>query len=657
MVDNWLNNSNTQPKDFNSFILSYKNKIDTNNDGQISAEELKVFEKENPDIDTSIFAAELAIYMSDSSTGDTVEFTQSAEKTTTTEGSSYINVENLKGVDFNSFSQMSTAKNNDETSEGFWGSLSKFALDKLFNLIDTGKDGVLSEDELVSLSSQDGDNQTLSIQDLQQLLDSLNNETLEETQVVATQETAPTKKSGGSRRSGKDSSSSNSDVPTVDTKTQLSNNYNSATTNFSAAKSKYENALDGSIADSEVNSKKEAMDSAYDAWQSELAKQDLSLSQNIDVAQKDVENTNNQISQNEKEIFNNEVNLSNCTTAYETAQAFTNKLKGKQSQLKSARSGLDASNEADAKKIEMYDNQLSKIESEINNAIRAEENAKKKKEEAQKALDDSIATKKTLNETLTQQQSVLSDYMLDAGNLASNNPALAQLQKDYEDKKTEYETALKEYKENLKTDALSKQDKVASTQKALSEYENDKKVAEYDKSLIGYDTDFASLINKYLLQGASDGSKSDCGGAVRRAMNKALSEMYGPNVAAIFKEGYGVIGADWDNQYLVDSPFFTDITDMYSASEIETMLQKGELLGAVINYEQYSGGKSGHVEGVTTEGLTSDYTRGHDYFRSTSSLGKAAYHIYIPREASQEEIDEYIRLMQSRKANYDSPIL
>ena len=29
---------------------------------------------------------------------------------------------------------------------------------------------------------------------------------------------------------------------------------------------------------------------------------------------------------------------------------------------------------------------------------------------------------------------------------------------------------------------------------------SDKKVAEYDKSLIGYDTDFASLINKYLLQ-------------------------------------------------------------------------------------------------------------------------------------------------------------
>ena len=85
------------------------------------------------------------------------------------------------------------------------------------------------------------------------------------------------------------------------------------------------------------------------------------------------------------------------------------------------------------------------------------------------------------------------------------------------------------------------------------------------------------LLNKYLLAGASDSSKSDCGGAVRRALNKALKEMY-PEAAGLFAEGRGVIGADWDNQYMKDSPFFVDITEMYSAQEIEQMIKNGEIL-------------------------------------------------------------------------------
>ena len=362
---------------------------------------------------------------------------------------------------------------------------------------------------------------------------------------------------------------------------------------------------------------------------------------------------NNQLSQNEKDIFNNEVEVQNWSTAYDIAKDYTASLNSKKSELQSARSGLDSSNEADAEKISRYDEQIRQIEADIRAAESTEEHAKTSKEKAEKKLEESQEERKTLESTLAEKEAILSEYMTQSSQVS---PEVVQLQSAYEEKKNAYETALSEYKDNLKNDALNKNEKVNEDQKALSAYTNEKSLKEYDRGLLNYDGDFAELLNKYLLAGASDSSKSDCGGAVRRALNKALKEMY-PEAAGLFAEGRGVIGADWDNQYMKDSPFFVDITEMYSAQEIEQMIQNGELKGAIITYEKYSGGKSGHVEGVTTKGLTSDYTRPFDYFRSGSNLGKADYNIYLPVTPTKEQIEEYIKTVNARLSSYDSPIL
>lgn len=630
MSFNLFNMSNTSSQGLNPLFLTYKNQIDTNKDNKISEEEIRLFEESHPEVDSSIFSQIESISNNDDSNMDTFE------------KRAYINTDGMKGMDLKSFSNLSKA-NVDESSNDFWNGLSEFDLDKLFGLMDTQKDGILSEEELGALTSIDGNKDNLSLFDLQQLIDTLG---IEELQPKETNK-API------ARKHKDSGSKSKDVPTVDTKTQLTNNLNDSIKNFSTAKSNYESVLDGNIKDNSVNSKKEEMDSAYNAWQEALSSEDMSLSKNISTTTTEIQEVNNKLSQNEKDIFSNEVDLENWTTAYEVAKNYTSSLTSKKSELQSARSGLDSSNEADAEKISRYDEQIRKIESDIVKAKATEEQAKTSKEKADKKLKESKEERKTIEGTLAEKEAILNDYIAQSSQLS---PEIAQLQATYQEKKNAYETALNEYKDNLKNDAMAKNEKVNTDQKALSEYTNEKSLKEYDRGLLNYDENFAEVLNKYLLAGASDNSKSDCGGAVRRALNKALKELY-PEAASLFAEGKGVIGADWDNQYMKDSPFFVDITEMYSSQEIEKMIENGELKGAIINYEKYSGGKSGHVEGVTTKGLTSDYTRPFDYFRSGSSLGKADYNVYLPVTPTKEQVEEYIQTLNSRLSSYDSPIL
>lgn len=640
MSFNLFNTSNNGSQGLNPLFLTYINQIDTNKDNEISDEEIRAFEESHPEVDASIFSQ----IKSASDKGELSQQNKNDDDVSnmdTFEKRAFINAQDMQGLDLKSFSKLSKS-NGDDSANDFWKSLSEFDLDKLFGMMDTQKDGVLSEEELGALTSIDGNSDNLSLFDLQQLLGGLG---VEEAQPEEQMQRP-------SSHSSKDNFSGN-DVPTIDTKTQLTNNLNASQKEFATAKASYEAVLDGDIKDAGVNSKKDEMDAAYNSWQEALAKEEPELSENIATATTEIQDVNNQLAQNEKDIFNNEVNVQNWSNAYDIAKDRTASLNSKRSELQSARSGLDSSNEADADKISRYDEQLRKIEADIRAAEETEEHAKTSLEKAEKKLEDSKEERKTLEGTLSEKEAILSDYMSQSSQVS---PEVAQLQSTYEEKKNAYETALNEYKDNLKTDALNKNEKVNEDQKALSDYTNEKALKEYDRGLLNYDGDFAELLNKYLLAGASDGSKSDCGGAVRRALCKALKEMY-PEAAALFEEGRGVIGADWDNQYMKDSPFFVDITEMYSAQEIEQMIQNGELKGAIINYEKYSGGKSGHVEGVTDKGLTSDYTRPFDYFRSGSNLGKADYNIYLPVTPTKEQIEDYIKTVMSRLSSYDSPIL
>ncbi len=649
----------------NPLIKFYLKKYDTNNDGKLSDEEIDAIEEKDPELNASIFKAINTLeYQNSSENGESFnnDVTSNEEDTENL----FVNTKDIEGLNFDSFKQLSSNENNDEITSKFWQFLSKFDMNKLFDYINTDKDDVISQEELMNLSSIDGMNENLSLADLKEFLDNTEEIQSEEQSIPdesAEEEKAPEVRKGKNRFTGGGSDytpnvSSNVANNTVDTKTEYTNNLNNAKTAFNTAKSNYENVLDGNINDPDVQAKKDAMDNAYDAWQEELKQEDPTLSQNIDTAKQDVETINQEISQNEKEIFENETNLSDCETAYDSAVSYREGLESKRSELQSALSGLDSSNETDAKRIESYQNQINSINSEIEAAKAKEEEAKQAKEDAQKALDNSKDQKTELETQLKEKEEILAEYVAKAEELGKNNPTLMSLQQDYENKKQTYETALKEYKEALKAEAISKHEDVIQSQKTLSDYENNEKIESYNAIFGEYDEEFADLFNKYLLEGASDHSKSDCGGAVRRAMYKATLEKYGPEVAAIFKEGYGVVGADWDNQYLADCPLFTDITDSYSTSEIEQMIKNGELKGAIINYEVYRKDSiSGHVEGVTTRGLTSDYTRSYDLYSSGSALGQAKRHIFVPRVATKEEIDQYIQLMISRMKSYHSPII
>lgn len=535
MSFNFFNTSNNNSQGINPLFLTYINQIDTNKDNKISDEEIHIFEESHPEVDASIFAQIKSVSVKDELSLKNKK-DEDDSNMDTFEKRAYINTEEMKGLDLKSFSKLSKM-NGEDSANDFWNSLSDFDLDKLFGMIDTQKDGILSEEELNVLSSIDGNSNNLSLFDLQQLIDGLS---IEEVKPII-----PNKKSSSS--GSKDSGSKN-DVPNVDTKTQLTNNLNASRTDFSKAKNDYESVLDGDIKDVGVNSKKDEMDAAYNSWQDALSQEDAGLAENISTATMEIQDVNKQLSQNEKDIFNNEVDLQNCITAYDIAKDYTSSLTSKKSELQSAKSGLDSSNEANAEKISRYDEQIRKIEADIIKAKSTEEHAKTSKEKAQKKLEESKDEKETLESTLSEKESVLNEYMLQSLQVS---PEVAQLQVTYEEKKNDYETVLNEYKENLKNDALNKNEKVNSDQKALSEYTNEKSLKEYDRGLLNYDSDFAELLNKYLLVGASDGSKSDCGGAVRRALCKALKELY-PEAAALFAEGKGVIGADWDNQYMKD---------------------------------------------------------------------------------------------------------
>ena len=500
----------------NPLIKFYLKKYDTNNDGKLSDEEIDAIEEKDPELNASIFKAINTLeYQNSSENGESFnnDVTSNEEDTENL----FVNTKDIEGLNFDSFKQLSSNENNDEITSKFWQFLSKFDMNKLFDYINTDKDDVISQEELMNLSSIDGMNENLSLADLKEFLDNTEEIQSEEQSIPdesAEEEKAPEVRKGKNRFTGGGSDytpnvSSNVANNTVDTKTEYTNNLNNAKTAFNTAKSNYENVLDGNINDPDVQAKKDAMDNAYDAWQEELKQEDPTLSQNIDTAKQDVETINQEISQNEKEIFENETNLSDCETAYDSAVSYREGLESKRSELQSALSGLDSSNETDAKRIESYQNQINSINSEIEAAKAKEEEAKQAKEDAQKALDNSKDQKTELETQLKEKEEILAEYVAKAEELGKNNPTLMSLQQDYENKKQTYETALKEYKEALKAEAISKHEDVIQSQKTLSDYENNEKIESYNAIFGEYDEEFADLFNKYLLEGASDHSKSD----------------------------------------------------------------------------------------------------------------------------------------------------
>ena len=451
------------------------------------------------------------------------------------------------------------------------------------NIVDVDGNSQIDEEEikafLEAIGKQDGDNESISLEDLFSTITNIGNNTFSISEPEAVVETVETTQTENVQQSSNNSANYNTGSG-VRTSTQPKNPYagmsvDELNSELNKKQGELSEVYSGSAP--KLTELKEKENEAYKNYLDAVKNIDEKLAEELDSCKTAVEDQEKLIDEKTLEITNQESVLADAETAYKNAVSTKETLEGCLSSLQNARS-----NATDEEKAEI-DAKISSVREQIEKAEDAVEAAKIAEEEARTKLETLKEEKLELEEKLTSLQEAL---IAKEEEIAKAHPEIAELQKTYNDIKAEYSntkdemaTTLKAEIQNIvkqrditKTEEAKKADKQLRRDNTLSAFslyneEKGKSIADAAESLYGN--------NPY--------SGGMCGAGVSDALAKALGERMRGN------------GCQWGD-ILEDNDNFVEVTEEITIDDFDDLPP-----GAVISWSTYepghtkSNGRYGHV--------------------------------------------------------------
>lgn len=369
--------------------------------------------------------------------------------------------------------------------------------------IDSNNDGKLDEDEiknfLNSIGSLDDNKDDLSLEDIFKAFEETTeiNQTTENRPEInntcttdntggggTVQNSNPT--SGGT--SGANKSGSTSGKSAVDsteknienmTESELENELKDANNDINNKESNLKSILDGN--DEKIKELEEAANSAYSALQEELSNVNKELSLELN-------NCKDAISSKEKEINETEISIEKQKTTVSNAQAAYDNEVSKKASLESAKSALESSSDSELSDSQKSDkkSKLSQIKNElaqidIEGKKQALETAKEKLEELENKKDSLINDPanglNALNKNKTEIENKIST-------LSEESPELSGLLSNYQTAQNALDSAKEQAKDTAIQELKDSREYMEKVQKALNQKEADNIKSKY--SLKGF---------------------------------------------------------------------------------------------------------------------------------------------------------------------------
>lgn len=380
---------------------------------------------------------------------------------------------------------------------------------------------------------------------------------------------------------------------------------------------------------SELKAQKENVDKLYEKYKTELEKLDKEEAEKLDKFKTDIDAKEKEIDDKKSEIVDQEETERSTKSEYRQARVQRVALEDTLNNLKSSNSA-NLSDE-DKEKLNAL---IQEVQSQLDAAVKAEEDALNKWEEAKEKLSQLKEEKKTLEDELSKLNEEKDAFETE---IAQKYPYIQQYMDEYNQEKADYE----ENKQNAIDDA---QKSVDETAKYLTDIEkqinraqaSDKLQAVYNKTMFSFDeedddlyTNLASYTSDYnksraneILKAAMENvngntkSKGLCAMGVR----EALEDAYGHS----FKHGDAYQWASYLNSMPND---FKNVTSDYSASDLKNLPA-----GAIVVWSQYNApgtkGDYGHI--CIADGKGGEYS---DFYNSNIidfTKRGGTYQIFLP---------------------------
>lgn len=482
--------------------------------------------------------------------------------------------------------------------------------------LDSNKSGDLDEDEITSflntIKDLDGDNTNISLNDILSGIDYIQNGqslVTEETEENKPEEIQDTETAQGAQDSGAANGSANAsggssgssggvsggssaagnvngqgtDKKSLEnlTKEELNSELKSAETDLSDQQAALSDILSGS--DPKIAALQEAVDDAYETYQTELEKVDVDMAEKVDDLKQEIDAKEQEIDAKEQEISDQECTVSNCENDYNNAVSAKENLEGVVASLESAAASADEDEKADITA------QLEAAKAQLEQAIQDVDAAKDAWDAAEEQLTKLQEQKENLQsgegglDSLNEQMTVLEQE------IAEKYPEIQEYLAAYRDAKKDYTDTKQNAITDAKADILESQQYINDIKTAINDKENKEVAKEYSISPSSqYDEEEGQrLVNVARDMLARYGSTTGwCAAGVSRTINMAYGIAMGGN------------GCDWDTnmEKLEEQGLFVEATcDYPTADDLKNLPA-----GAVVCWEATTGvgeggAKYGHV--------------------------------------------------------------
>ena len=391
--------------------------------------------------------------------------------------------------------------------------------EEMMSYIDTDTDNELSQEEIdlffENIKNLDGNDEDISLDDILQavqglkdgqfdFLASLTEPTQEEVQNVS-------KPSGSSGGGSFQPSVQNQEVreKTLDQYSveELNTEYGARQNVVKDKQALLENLTNGT-GDSQLEALKQAMEQAQQAYQAQVQLVDTDLAQELEKAQKDVDDNQKNVDDYTIKISAQEVKVSEATINATNAQTRLDSLLMTQASLDATDTSLmnpEAASDINQKKQAIKD--------AIAQAQQAKQTADTALETAKQDLETLKGEKTVAQQALAQAQQTQQDI---DSQIAQAYPELQAYQQAYNKAKTDYETYKTTAISQTQKDILTAQESVNEVATALSTKEIRDEVKEYSPSAMAqYNEEEGERIAKAALEYALAGHSTSCGASVR----------------------------------------------------------------------------------------------------------------------------------------------
>ena len=429
------------------------------------------------------------------------------------------------------------------------------------NVIDYDKDGNISQEEMNTfinkVNSYDNDSENISVDDLMAAAQAIQEgtfgtdttqkpsektsedtsekttddttkkpeETVQKPDHTTSEDTSSDDSSGKSHNSSSsggndysnDTNNSNTEQKNLEnmTKEELNSELTRTQSDLATKQNELSAILDGTAP--EIKALEEKETEAYNSYKYEVAKVDEDMAKQLDEYKQAVDKKEQEISQKEQEINNQETIVSDCENTYNNAVSNRENLESILSSLNEAAKDATEEQSADIQA------KISQVTAELSAAKEAEQTAKEKwdaEKEKLEALNKEKEELQTGENGLDALNKQLSDYEAE---IATKYPEIADLQKAWDDAKTELNTQKETSTVKAKEAVCEAQKEVNKVKDAIQNYDNKEKEKEHSvdpKNL--YDATLGEQLAQ--IANNTDGTVGYCLRGVAKSVKKWLGE-------------------------------------------------------------------------------------------------------------------------------------